>query len=180
MKRNWLKYSLGIVACFLLRLIPFRPPNLEPLMATAMPFSKQYGYVAGFSFGFLSIALFDAVVGKLDLWTLIMAFAYGIVGLGAAAYLSPRRNSAWHYLIYSVIGTVLYDALTGLTVGPLMFGQPFMDALVGQVPFTIMHLAGNAVLAVTVSPFVYRWIVMNSHLEFGSWSFGRSSAASAS
>lgn len=64
-------------------------------------------------------------------------------------------------LAYSIIGTIAYDALTSLTIGPLMFGQPFMNALVGQIPFTLMHLVGNAVLAVTISPLVYRWIVLN-------------------
>jgi uncharacterized membrane protein len=144
---NWIKYSLGFVICLGLRLLPFRPPNMEPILAAAMPFSKQYGRMSGFMFGFLSIGLYDLITGKLGWWTLLTAAAYGLVGLGAALFLKNRQNIPLNYLLYSIVGTLAYDALTGLTMGPLMFDQPFMQALTGQVPFTLMHLLTNAILA---------------------------------
>lgn len=140
---------------------------MEPLLAAGMPFAKQYGYLSGFLFGFLSIVIFDVATHKVGLWTLITAVAYGVVGIGATAFLKKRPSTALNYAMYAGIGTIVYDALTGLTVGPLMFGQPFMDALTGQIPFTLMHLAGNGILAVTLSPLLYRWVVMNKKLEPG-------------
>ena len=51
-KKNWLKFILGFIACLLIRLIPFRPPNVEPILAMQMPFSRAYGALASFLFAF--------------------------------------------------------------------------------------------------------------------------------
>jgi len=70
------------------------------------------------------------------------------------------------YVLYAVVGTVLYDAVTGLSVGPLFYGQPFMDALKGQIPFTINHVLGNVFLALVLSPLVDKWIVTSETLNW--------------
>ncbi len=157
MKIDW-KYGAALLGCLAVRLLPFRAPNIEPILAAAMPFAKRGGAASGFLFGAGSILLFDIVTGTMGMWTLITAFSYGLVGAGAAWFLRGRGNSRGAYAAYAVAGTILYDALTGLTVGPLFFGQPFFAALAGQIPFTMLHLLGNTVFAVTVSPFVYQWI----------------------
>ena len=51
------KFFIGLFLCLLVRLIPFRAPNIEPILATTMPISRAYGAVAGFSFAALSILL---------------------------------------------------------------------------------------------------------------------------
>lgn len=150
--RNWTKFLIGWAAVFLTRLLPFRPPNVEPVLATLMPFAKEFGAGGGFVFGFLSITLFDAFVGKVGIWTLITGAAYGLVGAGAALFFKNRQASALNFLAYGVIGTILYDAATDLTIGPLFWGQPFWEALTGQIPFTLLHLAGNIVLSMGASP----------------------------
>ena len=165
MKKNWIKYFIGLASCLALRLVPFRPPNVEPILAAGMPFAKQYGYLSGFLFGAASIVAYDAVTRTVGPWTAVTAISYGLVGLGAAWFLKSRRPGALNFLAYAVAGTIAYDALTGLTVGPLFFHQPFVDALLGQIPFTLLHLAGNTALAVTVSPLLWRWVVMNRALE---------------
>ena len=164
-KKNWIKYAIGLVACFAIRLIPFRPPNIEPVMTANMPFSKRFGYFGGFIFGFLSILLFDVFTGKLGMWTWITAVAYGLVGIGAAWFFKNRKSSSKNYAVYAVIGTLFYDAATGLTTGPLLFSQPFIEALTGQIPFTLMHLAGNLAFSITLSPLLYKWVVENQNLE---------------
>jgi hypothetical protein len=165
-KESWLKYCIGLGVCLGLRLIPGRPPNVEPILAAAMPFAKRYGYAPGFAFGFLSIAFFDLITGQLGEWTFVTAAAYGLVGFGAAAFLKKRPSSAWNYFLYSIVGTLAYDALTGLTIGPLFFRQPFYAALLGQIPFTLLHLLGSCALAFLISPSLYRWVVLSRKLNF--------------
>ena len=160
-----IKFAIGWVVVFLVRLIPFRPPNIEPVLTTMMPFAKRYGWFGVFVFGFLSIAIYDAATGFLGIWTVITGAAYGFVGIGAAVFFRRREATATNFLGYAIIGTIAYDALTGLTVGPIAFDQPFLEALVGQIPFTILHLLGNVVFAVTVSPAIYRWVVANPKFE---------------
>lgn len=164
-KKNWFKYIVGFIMCLLIRLIPFRPPNIEPILATQMPFSRAYGKVAGFFFAFLSIFLYDVITTKLGMWTFITAGAYGILAIWAGAYFKNRAGNSWNYAKFAVMGTLAYDIVTGLSVGPIFFQQPFMEALIGQIPFTALHLIGNVCFAVVLSPFIYKFVIENQKLE---------------
>ena len=158
MKRKWLKYIIAFLTVLIIRLIPFRAPNLEPIMAFQMPLGKRFGAILSFSFGVLSIAIYDAMTSGWGVWTLITAILYGCVGFGAYFYFKNR--SGWRsYASYAIITTILYDALTGLTIGPLFFHQSFMVSLVGQIPFTAMHLLGNVAFAIVLSPIIEMWLV---------------------
>lgn len=163
-KFPWLKYSLGLLVCLLLRLIPFRPANLEPILTSQMPFAKAYGKIAGFLFACLSIIIYDFITGRVGVWTGVVAAAYGLLGIWAAYYLKNKKNSPLAYAKFALMGTLAFDAVTGLAFGPLFFGQSFMEALIGQIPFTARHLLGNLILALTVSPLLYRFVVDNKFL----------------
>ena len=162
---SWLKFALGWGAVFLFRLIPFRPPNFEPMLATIMPFSKRYGVLGSFLFGFLGIVLFDAVTSGWGIWTVVTAIAYGLLGAGSCLFFKNREASIKNFLSFGIAGTLFYDAVTGLTIGPIFQGQPFAVALAGQIPFTLMHLLGTVVFATLLSPALYRWVVSNDALE---------------
>lgn len=159
------RVAILFAVSFLFRLLPFRPPNVELILAGQMPVAKQFGPLTGFLFGGLSIFLFDAFTGMLGPWTLITALAYGVLGLGAARYFR-ERNGKRHFVYFAIMGTLFYDALTGLTVGPLFFHQPFVAALLGQIPFTMMHLLGNVSFSALLSPCIERWVVENKKLGF--------------
>ncbi len=159
------KYIIGLVIVILLRLLP-HPPNVEPITATLMPFAKSWGWFGGLIFGILAVLSFDVITGTLGVWSLLTVTGYALLGIFAGIYFKKvKGNSRMNYVIFAIIGTIFYDAITGLTVGPLFFGQTFMSALIGQIPFTAYHLAGNIVLAVVVSPLVERWLVENPKLE---------------
>ena len=164
-KKNWFKFIAGFVVCFLIRLIPGRPPNIEPILGAQMPFSKAYGGGAGFVFAFLSVVLFDILVGKFGPWTFFTAVIYGILGIWALYFFKKRENSTKNYFYFAIIGTIFFDAITGLSIGPLFFHQPFMEALIGQVPFTGIHLIGNTFFAITLSPALYRYVLLNKKFE---------------
>lgn len=157
MKKN-IKYITAFLAVFAIRMMPFRAPNVEPIMASIMPLGKAFGGLYAFAFGFFSIVLFDAVTSGLGIWTLVTALAYGALGLGAQYFFKNR--SGWKsYAKYAIISTIIYDAVTGLTIGPLFFHQSFMVSLVGQIPFTALHLLGNVSFAIVLSPVIESWLV---------------------
>lgn len=158
-KKKYFKIILGIALCLLARLIPFRAPNIEPILATTMPFSKVYGALVGFSFAVLSILLYDVLTGTLGAQTFFTAGAYGIVGLWSASYFRKHKEGAWSYARFAIIGTLFFDAATGLTVGPIFFHQSFLGSLVGQIPFTALHLLGNIVFAFVLSPAIYNSLI---------------------
>ena len=156
MKKNWYKYTIAFVAVFALRSLPFRAPNVEPVMAVLLPFGKVYSGIMSFIFGFSSVFLFDLVTSGIGIWTFITALCYGFVGVGASIYFkncTGRKN----YAIYAILATIVYDALTGLTIGPLFFHQSFVVSLVGQIPFTFLHLLGNVSFAIILSPAIESW-----------------------
>lgn len=165
---GWLKFLIGWTAVFLFRfiLLPLRAPNVEPLLATLMPFSKRYGALGGFLFAFLGIVLYDSVTSGLGIWTAVTALAYGGIGVGSYYYFRNREATRLNFVTYGVFATLAYDAVTGLTVGPMAFGQPLSAALAGQIPFTILHLLGTVVFSAVLSPAIYRWVVKNEALEF--------------
>lgn len=156
MKKNWLKYIIAFISVLVFRLIPFRAPNVEPIMAVIMPFGKVYGGIMSFIFGALSIVIYDSVTSGFGIWTAITALTYGLIGFGAFSYFKNR--SSWKsYATYAIIATIFYDAITGLTIGPLFFHQSFMISLVGQIPFTALHLLGNVSFAIILSPVIEMW-----------------------
>ena len=160
-----LKFLIGWTAVFLFRLIPFRPPNFEPMLATVMPFSKRYGVLGSFLFGFLGIVLYDAITSGWGSWTWVTAICYGSLGVGSYYFFKNREASVKNFLMFGIPATVAYDAITML-IGPIFNGQLLALALAGQIPFTLMHVLGTSVFAVVLSPAIYYWVVKNESLEF--------------
>ena len=163
--KNQKNLIIGLLTCLFIRLIPFRAPNVEPILATQMPFAKKYGAFTGFIFGVLSIIFYDLLTGTAGPWTLFTATAYGLLGFLAALFFKKRSASRKNFVSFAVLGTLFYDAITGLTVGPLFFHQSFMIALVGQIPFTALHLVGNVTFALLISPAVYSFLIKNQKLK---------------
>src|SRR3989344_3271684 len=126
-----LKFLIGWTAVFLFRLIPFRPPNFEPMLATVMPFSKRFGLAGSFLFGFLGIVLYDAVTSGWGTWTWVTAICYGSLGVAAYYYFRNREPTRMHFVGFGVLGTLAYDAATML-IGPIFNAQPLWIAISGQ------------------------------------------------
>ena len=158
-KKNYSKFSLALVLCLLVRLIPFRAPNIEPILATIMPTSRAYGAFFSFSFAILSVLLYDILTNTLGMQTFFTAGAFGVLGLWSANYFKNREANKSNFVRFAIIGTLFFDATTGLVVGPMFFNQTFTSALVGQIPFTALHLAGNIAFAFILSPAIYKFMI---------------------
>ncbi len=161
---HMIKYIIGLVVVVLIRLIP-HPPNIEPIMATMMPFSKRWGWVSGMLFSLIAILGYDVLSGTLGSWSFVTSLTYAALGVAAGIYFKNRTSSARHYVLFAIVGTLFYDAVTGIGMGTLMWDMPFMVALLGQIPFTVNHLLGNIVFATVLSPALYRWVITNPALE---------------
>ena len=151
---------IATAVCLAIRLLPppFRAPNVEPIMATMMPFAKAKGALAGALFAFISMVLLDLVQGRVGMWTLVTAVTYGVLGACAPLYFA-RLSGVRGYVSYAVLATLVFDGVTGVLMGPLLFGQTFTSAFVGQIPFTVLHLLGNMALALTISSVIEVWLV---------------------
>lgn len=166
MKRpnNILKYVIGLVFALLLRVMP-HPPNVEPITASLMPYSKKWGIIGGVVFSVLAVLVFDLVTGTLGVWSIMTVGSFMLLAVLAGLYFNKKRGKWYHYTGFAVVATLIYDAITGIGTGVLFFGQSYSVTLMGQIPFTLYHLAGNVVLSALVSPLLYRWVVNNENLE---------------
>lgn len=171
-KKNYLKFSpkffLALVLCLFVRLIPLRAPNIEPILGTMMPMSRAYGAFMGFSFAVLSILLYDVTTGTLGMQTFFTALSYGILGLWATYYFKKNKANRWGYVRFAIIGTLVFDSLTGLTVGPIFFHQSLFETFILQIPFTALHLLGNITFAFILSPAIYNLLIKKRENKFTS------------
>lgn len=140
-------------------------PNIEPIMFTMLPFAKKYGSVAGFIFAFTAILAIDFVTGMVGIWTVITSITYGVIGIFAAQYLMSKKNKTRYYVGFAVIGTIIYDAITGVGMGMFFFGQTLQFTVLGQIPFTIYHLIGNVGFSALFSALIYKAVVDNPKLD---------------
>ena len=160
------KFKIFIIflGCLLFRLLPLRAPNVEPIMASIMPIGRKYGALVAFSFGFVSMALYDLITAKIGFWTWTTAFSYGIIGVVSTFYFKKFKTSGLNFAIFAFFATIFFDLVTGVLFAP-MFGQTMAGALILQIPFTILHLAGNIGFALTLSPIINRWILSEKFLS---------------
>ena len=161
--RQKLKILIVFIGCLLFRLLPLRAPNVEPIMTSIMPLGRKYGALAGFFFGFASIFLYDLLT-HFGSWTWTTGICYGIVGAVSALYFKKFKGSRFNFVLFAVFATIFYDLVTGILFAP-MFGQTILNALILQIPFTVLHLAGNIGFALTLSPILARWLAFEKVLS---------------
>ena len=159
---NTLRYLVLLFFCLGFRLMRLPVPgNVEPVMASLLPVSKKFGEFSGFLFGASAIAFFDLATNNAGWWTLAAAIPYGLVGFLASKYFSySKKPGRKEYVIASVGGTLLFDAITAPIFG-FMFGQTLEATVLGQIPFTLWHLAGNITFAFLLSPLIQSSVLEN-------------------
>ncbi len=154
--KDRLKVLVIFVGCLLFRLVPLRAPNVEPIMASIMPLGRKYGAIIGFLFGFFSIFLYDCLT-HFGSWTWIAGITYGLIGAFSTFYFSKFKSSIFNFVTFAFFATIAFDLITGVLFAPI-FGQTILSALILQIPFTALHLAGNIGFALTLSPIINKWL----------------------
>lgn len=147
--------SIGWILCFIVRLFPWRPPNIEPVLASTIAIASTYGRASSFFFPASIMVMFDLLLGEIGLWTIETAVVYGIVGLLASMFFGGKKRSVMQAVIFSIVATLFYDSVTA-AIGPLEFGMSWKEAYIGQIPFTVNHVIGNIVFCLTLTPLLRR------------------------
>ncbi len=151
-----LKIILSLLVCLGLRFVPFRPPNVEPVLAFTLPIAGISSvWTTGF-FAAINILLFDILSGSVGSWTAVAAISYGLVGVTAGLYSRTKRTLV-SQLGFTVLATLAYDFVTGVVASSLLFDLSFAESFRGQIPFTMNHLIGNIVLVAAVLPLLNAW-----------------------
>lgn len=94
---------------------------------------------------FLAIAFTTGTIGLWLPYTLIIYLMLGFLGTWASKKIAKTISNQ---LVLAGVFIILYDCATGLILGPLLYGQPFIQALIGQIPFTLWHLITSYALLI--------------------------------
>jgi len=118
-------------------------------------FRGRYAFIAAaLSYSLVDIApALLGAQGTVGLWTLTGALAWGLVGF--LFTLQKPNGSPLTFAKLGVAGTLVFDAITGPVLSPLLWGMPFWEALVGQIPFTAKHLFGIAAVSLLLAPLLF-------------------------
>lgn len=141
-----LKSVLMSCVCLMMQILLLPFANFEPISTMHMTIGSHCGIFASSIFLALSIFSFNWLNGILGCWT-IAAIAMHLVAQRLTILLMHKPNNKFSaYVSNIILYTIIFDALTGLTVGPLFYNQPFLQAVLGQIPFTAKHILGNLIL----------------------------------
>ncbi|MDP2974065.1 MAG: hypothetical protein Q8N60_03370 [Candidatus Diapherotrites archaeon] len=162
---NAIKFALSMLFCNAYRLLRIIPNN-DPIMGAMLPFAKQDKWWHPAVFAFLTMVSFDLITSGIGLWTWVTACTYAALGLlFHFTYKRMKKVQLKHYLGSGVIGVLIFDFVTGVLFGPAMFGMSYMQAFIGQIPFTILHLITVSGFVLILTPLLDRAIVSNPALE---------------
>jgi len=136
-----ISWQFGALAVFSMLLFPF--------------FRGRYAFFAGAACYSLVDVMPALLFGaqSVGLWTLTGAFSWGIVAMLFAR--QKPDGSPFTFAKLGLGGTLLFDTLTGPIASTFVWGMPFSDALIGQVPFTVKHLFGIAAVSLILAPLLF-------------------------
>ena len=141
--KKLVKYVISLTFCTLVRLVKIFPNN-DPIMGFALPFARKDKWWQAFLFPFIAMVSFDIITAKVGPWTLVTSSVYGLLALLFYRYFRTQSKvGLGTYLKGSIFGVLIFDFLTGPIMSSYMFRMPFEVALIGQIPFTLMHLASS-------------------------------------
>lgn len=122
-------------------------------MGFALPFARNDAWWQAFLFPVIAMASFDFITLRVGPWTAVTAATYGLVGLLFHAYFKRKKEVGLKtYAQSSVIGVLVFDSITGPLMSSHLFKMPFSVAFLGQIPFTLLHLASAVSITVLLAP----------------------------
>lgn len=126
------------LACLAVRLASCRVLPIDPLPALIMHKRPSFLMMNIFVFTqFLAVSFVTQSYGWVVLYSACM---YGVVGYGASYLLQKYNRTFCNDFLWTGLFIIAFDCSTGLVLGPLLYNQPFMHALIGQIPFTFWHI----------------------------------------
>ena len=164
-----IKYVSGLILCTLIRFIRVFPNN-DPIMGFALPFARKDKWWQAIAFPVLAMISFDIITAKVGLWTLGTAAVYGFISLLFYYFFKTQKKvNIWTYAKSSIVGVLIFDFLTGPIMSSFLFKMPFAVASIGQIPFTLMHLASAFTYTIIFVPVLDPDIHTNFHDSISKW-----------
>ena len=139
-------------------------------------FRGRYAFLAGaIAYSLVDVVPWLMGYPTLGIWTAVGALTWGLVGF--LFTLQKPNGSPLTFGKLGIAGTLVFDAITGPVASTFIWSMPFMDSLVGQIPFTAKHLFGIAAVSLILAPLIFP--VINKRIRMLRYFFLKPSAVSA-
>jgi len=110
-------------------------------------------------FPVVAMVSFDLITMKAGIWTVGTALVYGLIGLAFYSYFKGKEKAGLKsYAKASILGVLFFDFVTGPIMSSFIFEIPFQTALIGQIPFTVLHITSALIYTLILAP------VLNPHI----------------
>lgn len=150
--RKSLRYLGSLIFCNVYRLLRIFPNN-DPILGCALPFARRDKWWQAALFPIIAMVSFDLLTMRMGVWTIGTSLTYGLIGLVFYKYFKGKKKVGLKtYAKGSIAGVLLFDAITGPVMSSFLFGVPFMVSVIGQIPFTLMHLVSGVCLTLAFAP----------------------------
>jgi hypothetical protein len=150
--KKFARYIGALLFCSFYRVLRIFPNN-DPIMGFALPFAKRDKWWQAALFAVIAMVSFDFLTMKLGPWTIGTALAYGFIALLFSRYFRRQKSVGLKkYAGSSIVGVLIFDFITGPVMSSFLFRVHFWAAFLGQIPFTLMHLAGAVPLTLLIVP----------------------------
>ncbi len=126
------------LSCFITHLVSCLLIPIDPLPAWLF-LSKRSARSIVIFIGMQFIAL-SYITHTVGWWLPYTVSAYSALGYLSTQFAQIIKKSMLNTLLISSIFIITFDVATGLFLGPVFYNQPFIQALFGQIPFTLWHL----------------------------------------
>ena len=164
-----LRYLISIIFCNIYRILRIFPNN-DPIMGFMLPYARKDKWWQALIFPLIAIISFDILTNKVGVWTIGTAVTYGVLGLFFQnIFRKIKTMSLKKYAASSIFGVLFFDFVTGPIMSSWLFGISFFQAFMGQIPFTMMHLASATAFTLLVVPVLDPQITKSVKMSFASY-----------
>ncbi len=126
------------------------PGNFNLIFGLQLFLAQYFGPMALGTWTAFNIFSYDLLTESLGFWSVVTSSSYFLVSLLTKFFINSHKlklikhqnYSFINFLKFTLLITIFYDLVTAST-GPLFFNQGWCTMLVGQVPFTVVHVISN-------------------------------------
>ena len=140
-------------------------PNNDPIMGFMLPEARK-SMLKSALFAFVTMIIFDIITMQVGVWTIVTASVYALFAIGVSFFFKKIKTAKISYYLGAVtIGILIFDIITGPIMSSMLFNQSLMLTIIGQIPFTLMHLVSGLTWVAVIAPF-YDLDIRNQYVSY--------------
>ena len=135
-------------------------PSVEPIIPIAVAVGLIYGAREGALLGGSAYVVSNLFMGSMGIWTFFQAIGGALAGGSAIWFGRVKRPTLSDLVVWSIIGTLLFETSMNVAGGVMGYGPNFFGAgifaifgyFITSLPFSVTHVVSNIFFALLCGP----------------------------